>query len=64
MMDAFRKSDEAYRVSVMVEVIAASSREALDYADSRLIGDSVVNDPRFVSFSVTTPGEPTRDVMP
>ena len=56
MMDAFRKGDEVYRVSVMVEVLAASPREAIEYADRKLISDSVVADPRFVGFSVTAPG--------
>lgn len=63
MMDAFKKGDEVYRVSIMVEVLANSADDAVNFADSKLITDAVVNNPRFVSFSVSTPGRPVREVM-
>lgn len=55
-MDAFRKGDDIYRVSMMIEVIASSTREAVEYADKMLVTDRIANDPRFVSFNTTIPG--------
>lgn len=63
-MDAFREGDDVYKVSVMVEVLAKNAGDAVDFVDMALITDSVVNNPRMVSFSVSTPGYVTREVMP
>lgn len=54
MIDAYRDGMDVYRVSVMIEVLAQNEDEAADYADRRLITDGVVNDPRFVSFNIST----------
>ena len=55
-MDAFKKGDNIYRVSMMIEVIASSEREAITYADDKLVTDRIANDPRFVSFNTTIKG--------
>jgi hypothetical protein len=54
MNDAFKPGDDIYSISVMVEVIAANPNEAVLFVDKSLITDRIANDPRFVSFSVTT----------
>jgi len=63
-MDAFKKGDEVYEVSIIVEVLGRTAADAVDFADRMLITDTVVNNPRLVSFSVTAPGQPVREVMP
>ena len=54
-MDAYRNGMDVHRVSIMVEILAASADDAVTYADQRIVTDAVVNDPRFVSFNITTP---------
>ena len=61
-MDAYREGMGIHRVSVMVEVLAENADAALDYADRMMVTDRVVNDPRFVSFSISILGK-TREVF-
>lgn len=55
MIDAYRNGMDVYRVGVFIEILAQSRDEAVDYVDRKLIVDRIVNDPRFVSFNITTP---------
>lgn len=62
MIDAYQDGMDVYNVSVMIEVLAKNEDEAADYADRRLITDSVVSDPKLVSFSISTANK-TRQVF-